>query len=496
MANPKRKKIARAKPSARPHRPNQPKPETAIVKAETQALTVPEAIEKVLILGDLSSLQPQDRIEYYNRVCRSLGLNTLTMPFSYILFREFDGGPAKLSLYANKSCTEQLRKIHGVSVIPPLRRSKTADTITVEADVRDRTGRMDTASGSVPLYKFKDGRRIDFEGKELCNAEMKCETKAKRRATLSICGLAFLDESELDGVDVVGGVTRDGRLYYNEGYDPKEQYHHAKLLNENAAHGHEPGSEKAKQAEEVLRRVEEADNELRNKPPTSIPKGAEKQPTADLPSAASAPSIPSKGTIEIDWVNGPGKTAILRGDIGDLLVKLKGTFVFPFEDDWYHLLPGDAKSFITICREEGYTVQETIPTTSSGGPHKAVSPPDKPRAKGAAESKGDPAASSVVKGIIEQANPQEGKVPRVSVLLKIEKASHWMTAFDKNHFEPLMKGVKKEAELIIEKRQKDDKVYTNIVGLKRIGNVEFDSDGKTPIIQMRDRQAGSSKTLF
>src|SRR5580765_486781 len=202
MANPKRKKTARASSVVKHSKPS-PKLSTALIKPQPQseALSVPEAIEKVLILGDLSSLQSVERIEYYNRVCRSLGLNPLTMPFSYILFRESEGGPGKLSLYANKSCSEQLRKIHGVSVIPPLRKSKNGDTMTVEADVRDRTGRTDTASGSVPLYKYKDGVRSDFKGKDLCNAEMKCETKAKRRATLSICGLAFLDESELDGVD-------------------------------------------------------------------------------------------------------------------------------------------------------------------------------------------------------------------------------------------------------------------------------------------------------
>src|SRR6266850_8319031 len=119
-----------------------PETSTAIVPAQ-QALSIPEAIEKVLIVGDLSALTPTDRVDYYKRVCNSLGLNPLTMPFSYILFRESDGGPAKLSLYANKSCTEQLRKIHGVSVVPPLRRSRNADIVTVEADVRDRAGRTD-----------------------------------------------------------------------------------------------------------------------------------------------------------------------------------------------------------------------------------------------------------------------------------------------------------------------------------------------------------------
>jgi len=182
---------------------------------------VPEAIEKVLILGDLSSLSPTDRIDYYNRVCRSLALNPLTMPFSYILFREASGGPAKLSLYANKSCTEQLRKIHGVSIIPPFRKTIHDSIVTVEVDARDKTGRTDTASGSVPLWTIKDGKRVELEGRDLCNADMKCETKAKRRVTLSICGLAFLDESELDTMEVLGGVTREGRIYYNQDQIPQ-----------------------------------------------------------------------------------------------------------------------------------------------------------------------------------------------------------------------------------------------------------------------------------
>jgi len=210
--------------SAAPSKPRRKKSasSTAIVPApHQQAISVPEAIEKVLILGDLSSLTPSDRIDYYNRVCRSLALNPLTMPFSYILFREGDGAPAKLSLYANKSCTEQLRKIHGVSIVPPFRKSIRDGIVTVEVDARDKTGRTDTASGSVPLFKYKDGKRIELEGRDLCNADMKCETKAKRRVTLSICGLAFLDETELDTMDIVGGVTREGRIYYHQGQEPQ-----------------------------------------------------------------------------------------------------------------------------------------------------------------------------------------------------------------------------------------------------------------------------------
>jgi hypothetical protein len=217
---PNRKTRISKRISAVPSKPRRKKSASSTAIVPQRILSVPEAIEKVLILGDLSSLTPSDRIDYYNRVCRSLGLNPLLQPFSYILFRQSDGGPAKLSLYANKSCTEQLRKIHGVSIIPPFRKTIRDGIVTVEVDARDKTGRTDTASGSVPLFKYKDGKNIDLTGTDLCNADMKCETKAKRRVTLSICGLAFLDESELDTMDIVGGVTREGRIYYHEGQEP------------------------------------------------------------------------------------------------------------------------------------------------------------------------------------------------------------------------------------------------------------------------------------
>lgn len=173
--------------------------------------TVAEAVEKVLIQGDLSPLTPEQRVDYYKKVCLSLSLNPLTNPFLYILFREAGGGE-KLQLYATKSCAEQLRKLHGVSV-DTSQKAIEDDICSYEVSVHDRTGRTDSALGAVPLYKFKDGKRINLAGVEWCNAVMKAHTKAKRRATLSICGLAFLDESELDGIQAIGGVTPEGRIY-------------------------------------------------------------------------------------------------------------------------------------------------------------------------------------------------------------------------------------------------------------------------------------------
>lgn len=53
-------------------------------------------------------------------------------------------------------------------------------------------GRCDESIGAVSI--------AGLQGEALANAVMKAETKSKRRVTLSICGLAFLDETEVDSI--------------------------------------------------------------------------------------------------------------------------------------------------------------------------------------------------------------------------------------------------------------------------------------------------------
>jgi hypothetical protein len=139
-------------------------------------------IEKVLLEGDLKPLTPQERLHYYNAICASLGLNPLTKPFAYIALN------GKLQLYALKDCTEQLRKVHGVSItgVDP---KQIGDLVVVVASASDRDGRVDSSTGAVNVK--------GLTGEALANAMMKCETKAKRRVTLSLCGLGMLDETEI-----------------------------------------------------------------------------------------------------------------------------------------------------------------------------------------------------------------------------------------------------------------------------------------------------------
>jgi hypothetical protein len=146
------------------------------------AVAKPEAVEAVLIQGDLKALTPEQRTDYYLRVCASLGLNPLTRPFEYLTFQ------GRLILYARRDATEQLRRRDGVS-ITIVGRKLEADVYTVSARAKTADGREDESDGAV----FVGGLR----GEALANAYMKAETKAKRRVTLSICGLGMLDETEV-----------------------------------------------------------------------------------------------------------------------------------------------------------------------------------------------------------------------------------------------------------------------------------------------------------
>jgi len=69
-----------------------------------------EEAERVAVLGDLSDLTGEERLQYYSAVCRSLGLNPLTKPFEYILLND------RLTLYAKRDATDQLRARHSVTV--------------------------------------------------------------------------------------------------------------------------------------------------------------------------------------------------------------------------------------------------------------------------------------------------------------------------------------------------------------------------------------------
>jgi hypothetical protein len=178
----------------------------------TRTVNVPaELQEKALLGGDLAKLTPAERLSFYNAVCTSVGLNPLTRPFEYLNLKD-DKGQDKMILYARKDCTDQLRDLHGISV-EIVSREVIDGVCVVTARAKNMTERTDESLGAVPFMKENGEWKTAHSGKpyfkgdgtyqplglaERSNAMMKAETKAKRRVTLSICGLGMFDESEID----------------------------------------------------------------------------------------------------------------------------------------------------------------------------------------------------------------------------------------------------------------------------------------------------------
>lgn len=155
----------------------------AVTKVEpTDTDISPEILEIVLAEGDLTHLTTEQRLSYYLHVCKSQGLNPLTRPFEYVKLQ------GKLVLYANKGCTDQKRKLDNISIEIVDRRVED-DIFIVTAKARSGDGREDEDFGAVSIAGLR--------GEAKANAVLKAITKAKRRATLSICGMGMLDESEV-----------------------------------------------------------------------------------------------------------------------------------------------------------------------------------------------------------------------------------------------------------------------------------------------------------
>ena len=141
------------------------------------------AAELALISNDLGALGPDERLAYVQKLCTSMGLNHLTQPFQYIRLN------GQLKLYATKGCADQLRKVHGIS-IEILQNEVIDEVIMVHVKATAPDGRSDE---DIAVVKMRGGENG-------INDRMKAITKAKRRITLSICGLGMLDESEIETI--------------------------------------------------------------------------------------------------------------------------------------------------------------------------------------------------------------------------------------------------------------------------------------------------------
>jgi ribosomal protein L18E len=158
-----------------------------------------DKLQQVLMMGNLSKLNNEEKVDYYNKVCETMSLNPLTKPFEFISFQ------GKEVMYATKNCAEQLRSRDKIS-IQIVSREIQEDLYVVVARAINADGRQDESVAAIPIATNRVDSRtgavtvVPLSGMDRANAVMKCETKAKRRVTLSICGLGMLDETEV--VDV------------------------------------------------------------------------------------------------------------------------------------------------------------------------------------------------------------------------------------------------------------------------------------------------------
>ena len=178
------------------------------VKDNDQSKLTADTMSKLVLRGDMSGLSEDQKVEYYACLCKSMGLNPATKPFQIIKFQ------GREIMYATKDCTEQLRKIYGVSICE-LDKLFQDGLYIVTAKAQDKEGRYDAATGVISITNLK--------GDAMANAIMKAESKAKRRVTLSICGLGMLDESETDTIGKYQKIdVKTGELI--EGNEPKDNF--------------------------------------------------------------------------------------------------------------------------------------------------------------------------------------------------------------------------------------------------------------------------------
>jgi hypothetical protein len=141
--------------------------------------------ESLALKGDISGLSPKAKAAYYQQYCERLGLDPIGLPFLPLRLN------GKETMYATRAATDQLARLHLVTR-EVVTREQIQDVYVVKVRASMPNGRAEESIGAVSIGGLK--------GEALANALMKGETKAKRRATLSILGLGLLDETEVESI--------------------------------------------------------------------------------------------------------------------------------------------------------------------------------------------------------------------------------------------------------------------------------------------------------
>lgn len=153
--------------------------------SESRAVLDPKIQESLVLRGDLSGLNPEQKKQYYLYRCQQVGLDPAAKPFDLLTLN------GKEVLYANANATQQLCSLHKLST-QITHREQLGDIYVVSVRVTGADGRVSENQGAVSIG--------GLAGEKLANAYLKGVTKAIRRSVLAHIGLGMLDESEVDSI--------------------------------------------------------------------------------------------------------------------------------------------------------------------------------------------------------------------------------------------------------------------------------------------------------
>ena len=154
--------------------------------SEGAVATLDPAIQSSIVLrGDLSGLNEDQKKQYYLYRCKQVGLDPAAKPFDLLTLN------GKQILYANASATQQLCALHKLST--QITHRERVDGIYLDSvRVTGSDGRVSENQGAVDVG--------NLVGERLANAILKATTKAIRRSVLAHCGLGMLDETEVETI--------------------------------------------------------------------------------------------------------------------------------------------------------------------------------------------------------------------------------------------------------------------------------------------------------
>jgi phage recombination protein Bet len=346
----------------------------------------------------------------------------------------------------------------------------------------------------------------DFWNRSPANQLAKCcEAQALRKSYPDLNNIYIPEELAQTDQD----YTPSGRqIVTQSGTSPSGkpltyEAQHRGELSETAAHGYPAGSEKAKQAEETLRRVEEADKAaLEARKPLDWK--AQHEADKDAEALRQARTVLPKAEVPKEQPKAPQPPANTQG--GPILeaesINPDRFQIFGFVPELLPVMEQCCKSEdgFWFCTLEGLNQMRTA--TSKYKFQLKVVPSSKPVEKRASPSneKKKQEEPELITGLVEQVNekmtkggPKRPSAPYLSILFRgSDNKKVFYSVFDHDMFKYIekAKGTSTVCELFI-KRSGD---FANVVGLKRIGSVEF-QDGKIPVVQQKDREAGQ-KTLY